>query len=220
MANLFKKAKEAASSTGKVKAKEKKVRVRVNLPGFFEKVKRQALILEQIKTLTAESELNADEIKEIGKENWAKIFEEKGVNPESIIIEAKESDDTNSDTAQYMLLMSDKYITIDQEQANFLKETFGDGVINENEKYEFNKEMVEKYGEILSDLINTCDQIPDNDKGLIINAVTKNEIAKGTIDKFANLAKDKKMSVNEIVNIFKPVCSAKGVEYIQATPVY
>ena len=219
MANLFKKAKEAAAPAT-AKGKEKKVRIPINDPGFFDMVKRQAVILEEIKRLTAESELKADEIKEAARLKWGDRFEKSGVNPESVMIESRESDDPNSDVAQFMFIVQDKYKMVSQDDANYLKELFGDDIINENEKYEFNKEMIEKYGEIISTLIENCDQIDAADKYQIITSSVKNEVRKGSIDKMAILAKNTDKSVNEVIDILKPVCMAKGVEYIKATAVY
>ena len=219
MANLFKKAKEA-SIPATTKGKEKKVRIKIDEPGFFDMVKRQAVILEQIKALTAESELKADEIKEAARLKWGDRFQASGVNPESVMIEARESDDPNADTAQFMFIVQDKYKIISQEDANLLKEMFGDDIVNENEKYEFNKDMIEKYGEIISTLIENCDEIAASDKYQIITSSVKNEVKKGSIDRMAILAKNTEKSVNEVIDILKPVCMAKGVEYIKATAVY
>ena len=215
MASLFKKAKDTAPEK-KVSAKEQKVRVMVDKPGFYDMVKRQSIVLEQIKTLQAEADLNADEIKETGKEEWAKLFDKTGVNPESIMIVAKDGEDT----AQFMHLMSDKYIIIDQQRADWLKEQFGNEIVTESETYQFDKDMVEKYGEVISDLIMNCDQIAELDKERIIKAVVKNEVAKGTIDKLSIYAKAKEMSVLEMVDVVKPVCSTKNVSYIPATTIY
>lgn len=215
MASLFKKAKEQAPEK-KPSAKEKKVRVTVDIPGFFEKLKRQAFLKQEIKSYEAESELLDDEIKEVGKEEWAKLYDNSGVNPESIMIEAKQG----LNTAQYMLLMSDKYIKIDSARAEYLKENYGADIVNETETYEFDQKMVEKYGEVISDLIMNCEQIEENDKEKIIKAVVSNTVAKGTIDKLKIYADKSGVKVADMVDIVKPVISAKNVEYIEASAIH
>jgi hypothetical protein len=213
--SLFAKAKKAAPEK-KIDPKKAKPRVTVNIPGFFEKLKRQAFLKKEIKSIEAESELLDEEIKEVGKSEWAKLYQEDGVNPESIMIEAKH----NNDTAQYMLLVADKYIIINQERADFLKETYGEEIVTTSETYEFDQKMVEKYGEVISDLIMNCDQIAEDDKEKIIKAKVTNAIAKGTIDKLKIYADKAECSVVDMIDIVKPVTSTKNVEYIEASAVY
>ena len=213
--SLFAKAKKAAPEKP-AKAKAAKPRITVDIPGFFEKLKRQAFLKKEIKSYEAESELLDEEIKEVGKSEWAKMYESDGVNPESVMIEAKH----NNDTAQFMLLVADKYIIINQERADYLKETYGEDIVTTAETYEFDTKMVEKYGEVISDLIMNSDQIADEDKEKIIKAKVTNTVAKGTIDKLKIYADKTECSVADMIEVVKPVTSTKNVEYIEATAVY
>ena len=213
--SLFKKAKDVAPEK-KVDPKKAKPRVTVNEPGFFEKLKRQAYLKQEIKSLEAESDLLDSEIKEVGKEEWSKLYDRQGVNPESIMVEAKK----NNDTAQYMLLMADKYIIINQERADYLVETYGADMVTTTDKFEFDKDMVEKHGETISDLINNCPDIPEADKEKIIKATVTNTVAKGTIDKLKIYADKTGKSVADMVAEVKPVASTKNVEFIEATAIY
>ena len=215
MASLFKKAKEN-SPVKTVDPKKAKPRVTVNEPGFFDKMKRQAYLKQEIKSLEAESELLDSELKEIGKDEWSKLYERQGVNPESIMVEAK----NGNDTAQYMLLMSDKYIIINQERADYLVETYGEDIVTTTDKYEFDKEMVEKHGETISDLIMNSKEIPEVDKEKIIKATVTNSVAKGTIDKLKIYADKTGKTVGDMVAEVKPVTSTKNVEYIECTNIY
>lgn len=214
MASLFKKAKEN-SPAKTVDAKKAKPRVTITEPGFFEKLKRIAFLTREIKSYKAESDLLDDELKDVGKTEWAKLYEKSGVNPESIMIEAKEG----NNTAQFMLLMSDKYINIDQERADVLKEQFGDEIVTETETYQFDKEMVEKYGEVISDLIMNCGDIEENDKEKIIKAVVANSVSKGTIDKLKIYADKDGCSVSDMISVVNPVTSSKNYEYIEASAI-
>ena len=70
--------------------------------------------------------------------------------------------------------------------------------------------MIEKYGEVLSMLIENCDEITDADKEKIIKAVTTYSVAKGTIDKFNQYGE-----VVEMIETVKPVVAIKNVEIIK-----
>jgi hypothetical protein len=215
MASLFKKAKEQAPEK-KSTAKDKKVRVTVDIPGFFEKLKRQAWLKNEIKSLTAESDILDDELKEVGKDEWCNLYEKNGVNPESIMIESKH----NNDTTQFMLLMSDKYIKIDSARAEYLKEQFGEEIVSEKETFTFNADMLNKYGDVISDLIMNSSEIDKADKERIIEANVSYAVATGTIDKLKIYAEKGGCSVTDMISTVKPVCSTKNVEYIQSSSIY
>ena len=70
--------------------------------------------------------------------------------------------------------------------------------------------MVEKYGEVLSKLIEESNEIDEDDKDAIIKAVTTFSIAKGTIDKMKQFGK-----VASIMEEVKPIVSLKNVEIIK-----
>jgi hypothetical protein len=222
--NIFKKALANAADTTPKSSKDKKARIKItnaSHPEFYPILKRSAIIREEMAKLKAELELNDDQIKELGVHYWSERYEASGVNPDSVMIEIRERDnDQAADTAQFMLNMKDQYIKIDEAAANQLKADFGEEVVTETNTYEFNPEMVEKHGELIAELIDKCDKIPDADKDIIITAKTKREIAKGTIDKFAILAKKKNMKVEQVVGQFKPIVATRNVEYIPATALH
>jgi hypothetical protein len=109
-----------------------------------------------------------------------------------------------------MFVPSDKYITISPERAEELQETYGEEIVEEETTFSFDSTMIEKYGEILSRLIEESDEIKESDKEKIIKAVTKYSVAKGTIDKFSTYG-----DVNEVMEDVKPVVSLKNVEIIK-----
>lgn len=215
MASLFDSAKNKKVDKKK-SAKKEKTRVLVNEPGFFERLKRLAELRNDLKSLSAEADLIEQEVKEIGKEEWARLYEENGINPESIMIEAKK----NNDTVQYMHLVSDKYITIDEERAEYLIDKYGEDIVTENETYKFDNAMVEKYGEVISNLIVNSDEIADADKAKIIKAEVSFSITKGTVDKLKIYSDKVGSDVIEIVEEIKPVSSMKNVEYIQGAALH
>ena len=70
--------------------------------------------------------------------------------------------------------------------------------------------MIEKYGEILSRLIEESDEIKESDKEKIIKATTKYSVAKGTIDKLNQYGE-----VSELMEAVKPVVSLKNIEIVK-----
>jgi hypothetical protein len=111
-----------------------------------------------------------------------------------------------------MILPSDKYITINADRADELRETYGNDIVEESTTFAFDNEMVDKYGEVISTLIEMSDDIAEADKAKIIKAVTKFSVAKGTIDKFNVYSENNVISVMEAV---KPVVALKGAEVIK-----
>ena len=57
------------------------------------------------------------------------------------------------DVSQLMLCPSDKYISINTERAEALREAFGEDIVEEKTTFSFDNEMIEKYGEILCCLV-------------------------------------------------------------------
>lgn len=205
MANLFKKAKESAPDK-KTAAKDAKVRVTVDQPDFFEKVERLSFLNDNMKREKAEADMIHDEIKDLGKTEWSKLYQNTGKNPGTIVLEAKEG----LDVAQLQFVPSDKYITINKDRAEALVETYGEDIVEETTTFAFDNTMIERYGEVLSNLIENCDEIAEADKEKIIKAVTTFSIAKGTIDKMKAYG-----DVDMIVEEVKPVISLKNAEVIK-----
>lgn len=206
MANLFSKAKKSAPAK-KTPAKDKKVRIVVEDPDFFEKVEKLEELQGTLKTAKAKADLISDELKDLAKDKWADLYEETNKNPESVMI-VQDSD--TGDTAQFMFVPTDKYITINEDRAEELKDTYGDDIVEEKTTFSFDETMIEKYGEVLSELIENSDEIEDKDKEKIIKATTTYSVAKGTINKFKEYGE-----VIEMMETVKPVVAIKNVEIIK-----
>ena len=203
--SLFSKAKATATTTT-TKAKDKKASIIVNDPDFFNKVQMLEILQENMKRDKAKADMLADEIKETSKDEWVALYENTGVNPGSILVEAENGDET----ASVMFVPSDKYISIGGDRAEELTEKYGAGIVEEKTTFSFDNFMIEKYGDVLSRLIEECDEIKDADKDKIVKAVTTFSIAKGTIDKMRQFGK-----VSEIMEEVKPVVALKNVEIIK-----
>lgn len=209
MANLFKQAKKTGVKKD-AKAKEQKVRIRIKDGEFFDKVSRLSDIQESVKSLEAEKDIITDELKDIAKSEWVELYEKTGKYPGSVMLEGK----NKLDTAQFMFVPSDKYISINEERAEELTEKYGEEIVTETTEYSFDKEMVDKYGEIISTLISESDEIDEDDKEKIIKAVTKFTIAKGTIEKMNEFDG---VSVGEVMTEIKPVIAIKTPEVIKSS---
>ena len=203
--SLFAKAKKAAPAKP-TKAKDEKVRLVVEDPTFFSKVEKLEALNDQMKAAKAKADMISDELRDVAKTEWLNQYERTNKNPESVMICQSQDDDT----AQFMFIPMDKYITITAERAEELQETFGEEIVEEETTFSFDSAMIEKYGEILSRLIEESDEIKDADKEKIIKATTKYSVAKGTIDKFSTYG-----DVNEVMEAVKPVVSLKNVEIIK-----
>jgi translation elongation factor EF-G len=203
--NLFASAKKTAVK--KTAAKEdKKVRLRVSDQTFFDNIQKLEKLNAQMKSDKAKADLLSDEVRDVAKEEWLKYYQKTGRNPESVFIEAINGEDTS----QVMFIPQDKYITINEEKAELLKETYGEDIVEEKTEFSFDSEMVEKYGSVLSELISNSDEIDEEDKEKIVKAVTKFVVAKGTIDKLKTYG-----PVNEVFEAVKPVVMLKGPEVIK-----
>jgi hypothetical protein len=205
MANLFAKAKKEAVTKGPAK-EDKKVRISVEDPTIFRKIQDLEILNDRMKSDKAKADMISDEVREAAKDGWATLYQKTGKNPGSVMLEAKEG----LDTAQVMFIPQDKYITITPEKAEILRDEYGDEIVEEATTFSFDETMIEKYGEILSNLISESSEIADADKDRIIKAVTKFSIAKGTIDSLKTYGK-----VNEVMEAVRPVVMLKGPEVIK-----
>ena len=206
MANLFTKAKKTAPAKT-TKAKDQKVRITIEDASFFDKVSKLEQLNDTMKAAKAKADMISDELRDLAKTEWVKLYEEMGKNPESVMLEHVNSAD---DVAQFMFVPTDRYISITAERAEELQETYGEEIVEEKTVFSFDNDMIEKYGEILSRMIEECDEIAEKDREKIIKATTAYSVAKGTIDNFKKYGE-----VSEMVEMVKPVVALKNVEVIK-----
>lgn len=205
--NLFSKAKKTATPKTTV-AKDQKVRIKIEDPTFFDKVEKLEQLNDTMKSAKAKADMISDELKDIAIEKWCELYDEKGKNPDSVMLEHVKED--TDDTAQFMFVPMDKYISINEERAEMLQEAYGEEIVEEKTVFSFDNAMIEKYGEILSRLIEESEEIAEKDKEKIIKATTTYTVAKGTIDNFTKLG-----TANELFEITKPVVSIKNAGVIK-----
>jgi hypothetical protein len=203
MKNLFDKAKKTPSKT--TKATNDKVRVNPDMEDFYESIEELEELKAKEKSLKAKIGMLTNEIKTVGTDEFVKLYGETGRCPGSFMLESVEGENT----AQIMFVPTDRYIKIDEDQANDLTEEFGDDIITEGTSYGFNKKLLEKYSEEISEAIMNSD-IPQKDKEKIITASTTYSVAKGTIEKMADYG-----NIEEVMEKVRPVIQLKGAEIIK-----
>jgi hypothetical protein len=204
--SLFAKAKKVAPAKT-TKGKDEKVRISIKDASFFDKVEKLEALQDSQKRDKAKADMISDELRDLGRDEWAKLYERMGKNPESVMLEyVKENDDT----AQFMFVPTDKYITITPARAEELQETYGESIVEEKTTFSFDNDMIEKYGEIISRMIEESTEIAEKDKEKIIKATTSFSVAKGTIDNFSKLG-----DVQELMEATKPVVALKNVGVIK-----
>ena len=203
--SLFAKAAKKAETKSPAK-EDKKVRIDANDPTFFDKIQTLEVLNDRMKADKAKADMISDEVRELATSRWTETYQKTGKNPGSVMIEAK----SNLDTAQVMFVPTDRYISINVEKAETLREEYGDDIVEETTTFSFDDEMIQKYGEVLSSLIENSDEIADADKDKIIKAITKFTVAKGTIDVMKNYGK-----VSEVMEAVRPVVMLKGPEVIK-----
>lgn len=205
MSNLFAKAKKTATPKT-TKAKDSKVRLTVEDANFFANVQKLEELNDQMKAAKAKADMISDELRDVAKEAWMEQYAKTGKNPESVMV----CQENGEDVAQLMLVPSDKYITINESRAEELREMYDEDIVTEETTFGFDAAMIEKYGEILSRLIEESDEIDEKDKEKIITAKTTYSVAKGTIDNFTKYG-----DVKEVMEAVKPVVALKNVEIIK-----
>jgi hypothetical protein len=200
--NLFKAAKDKGTTA---KAKSDKDVVIIKDSEFHKNLARLAIVNKEMDALSAESKLLTGEVKERSITEFAKLYESTGKFPGSFHIKATGAKNIND--AAMLFIPTDKYLTIDEERYDELKKTYGEDMVEEKDTYTMDTELIEKYGEIISDLIEKCKKISEEDKANLIAVTTKYTVKKGTI---SDLKKFKK-PIEEVLMDAQPVYQMKSV---------
>jgi len=138
-------------------------------------------------------------IKDETIKRWFTLYNDNGSYPGSVLV-------TSDSESSFMFSPSDKYITIDDERAKELIEKYGENIITKNIKFSFNSHLLEKYGGILSDLIQKSNDISDDDKKNLIVADKTLNISKGSIEKALTTGNG---NVEEFMSDIQPVFSLR-----------
>jgi hypothetical protein len=211
---IFKKPVEKTTTT---KSKEKHVHVKVIDTDFNNHLKELTKLKEEEKLIKTKVESLEGIVKEKGKDWFLTLYGDKGVNPNTFILE--------SEDAQVMVLPMDKYLKLDEERANEIKEMFGKDYIQEKIEYKFNNELLEKHFSKIEKALEGIKGIPQEDKDNLISATASYSIKSGTIDLFKKIVDETDFQNNihgvkndvslgtklkVLLNNFQPIFSLKS----------
>jgi hypothetical protein len=195
--SLFASAKPAPATT----AAAKKKRERVQVDGIEDEIARYDQLKATINNAKAEQEVIGGRLKEIGREKFLELYEQRGVRPANFDL---------ADGDQNILLeVTDKYLKVEPEKAELLRQF--DGLLEEKTTYEFDSELLEKevsegmtIGDVISMLIQDSKLIPENDKANLIKAKMSMRVPKGTIDRLMDYDNPR-----EVFNLISPILALK-----------
>lgn len=203
MANLFKAAKESGV---KPSAKKEKEEIVINDKEFHGTLHRLAEVNSKMDELAAESKILSEEVRQRAITEFAKDYEDKKKFTGSFNLRATGA--KGKADASLMFLPTDRYITIDEERYNELENQYGD-IVEENTTYTMDSALIEKYGDVISDLISKCKAIAENDKKKLISAVTKYNVKKGTISRIPELVTE---DFETVLSDIRPVYQMKNIK--------
>ena len=213
---VFNKTKSAPKKKSTTKAKEQVIptfETPEETKEFNEKLDKFATLKAKITELTAEYKSVESDIKEISKDELVKMLG-NGRKKESFHI-------TSTIGGTVMVVPQDKYLSIDDERASYLNETYGtyddgenliDGFVEESSEFKFNMTILERNQEVIERFFEECEDITDEDKENLIECVTKYSIKKGTIDQLYKISKDKEVDVETLYEEIRPVLQLKGAK--------
>jgi hypothetical protein len=205
--NLFEKAK---ASTAAKPSKSEKSEVIVNDATAYQSIARLQEIKTQIEGLEAEQKMVYGEVRQLGVDSFVEKYQNEKRFTESFNIIAKDG----NKTAQFLFAPTDNYIKIEQDRADYLSGKYGESVVADQTKFIFDNDMLEKYGEIISKLIENCKHIAEADKEKLFKAETKIAVAKGVIKEFRSNDKMREIGVDELVSDFLPIFQIKTPKVI------
>lgn len=193
---LFEKAKRRASKT------EEEIKEReypeVVIKGLTPKLKLFETIDSEIKEKTAELEMIKNDLKEIGKTEFVKMYKTKKKNPNTFLLRGEQG-------GCVMIIPTDGYLKIDYQRSREISKDYGREFIEEETVFSFDPIMLEKYSKEISDLILNSKNIAEEDKDRIIVAKTTYKIKKGTIDKLSDYS-----NMQEVLDAIQPIFQVKN----------
>ena len=197
MANLFDKAKV----NGVKKAIEK--HEVVNVEGLEKDLKRMIELDAKIKALQAEHVILHSGIREKGVKVFIETYNNKKSFPGTLKI--------TSGNMNFQFIPKDAYLKIDEDRSKELIKKYGKEVIAETSNFTFNNILVQKYSDVLSDLIVNCEKISDVDKENLVESETKFSVAKGMIKNLKNEV-FAKFKLNKLIEDIQPICDIKSIK--------
>lgn len=208
--NLFANAKKATPKKAK---KDDKITVLVGSPesairdeddakNFADSLDVFAKLKAEIAEKTAELKMAEEVVKSVGIEEYIKLIEENKKNVGTFNLHS-------SNGGSVMVCPTKKYIKVDDDGIEYLKETYGEKIIDEETTYSFDTNVLMRNMDIISELIMNCEDISDEDKENLIVQKDSYSIKSDTLDQVYELAKKAKKDVVDVLNDIQPVISNK-----------
>lgn len=166
-----------AKITEKTTSKGKEKRQGVAIEGIESDISRYEELKAIMKNAKAESDLIGGRIKEVGSQKWLELYEQSGTNPNSI--DLIDGDET------IMLQVKDGYKKVEPEKRAILQENYPD-LLETTIVYTMDTALLDKYGEVITNLINNSKDIEEKDKDKLVKGESTTIIKKGSIDKILN----------------------------------
>jgi hypothetical protein len=189
--NLFAgaKPKEPAST----KKAEKKI---IPAPFLGDKVQQFLTLKETIETATGQLKMLEGDIKQTGRFLFMKEYKDNLSTPDNFKMQDKTG-------ATCMFIVMDKYTQVDETKAEVLRGV-SENLLEEKTTFTIDADLVDKYGEVLSELICGSSQIAEADKYKLISGVKSFSVKKGTIDRLLQFENPR-----EVFELINPVIALK-----------
>lgn len=198
MSNLFASAKKKTTKTAT--SKNEKTVVVVKGSEFNESLKVYNDTKKEIANLTSKLKMAEGVVKEAGIEEFKTLYTGSKRNPGSFKL-ASESGE------KVLFVPVDRYLKVDEERVEELREGYGEDIVTEAEVFSFNSALLAKYGEELSELISGADFMTDDEKAELIVASSSYSVKKGAINEAYTLGKGE---VEDFVEDIQPVYQLKN----------
>jgi len=187
--SLFDMAKKTDTPKSKSKAKPE-----VRVVGIESEIARYDELKEIINNAKAEQEIIGGKLKQIGKEQFLEIYEEKGSKPDNFNL--ADGDE------EILFIVMDKYKKVEPEKQAILEQYTG--LLEVVTTYSFNPEVLDRVGEVVSTLILESPDLSDDDKNKLIIKDTTVAIKKGTIDRLMDYE-----DPEQIFDLVEPILALK-----------
>ena len=187
---------DVEKATPKV-AKSKQTNPIAHIDGIEKEIQKYDELKAIIKNAEAEKEIIGGIIKDVAKDYYLDIYEKQGKRPTTITIE--------SGGVEITYTIMDKYKTVTPEKETVLKEY--DNLLGTDYTFTFDNEILdtegkngEKIADIINELIENSEDIPDDLKSKVVKITKKVGVKKGSIERL--LAYD---NPSEILQVIEPV---------------
>lgn len=172
-------------------------------PLFFSRVSQIHKLNLEIKERENIVSTLTDQVKEVAKGEWCRMYEDSGINPGSVKVYSQKDGEVSS----VLFVPSDRYISLNETTKSSLTKDFGEEVVQESREWSISSGMVEKYLPILKEMIKNSSEILEEDKSKIFTESVKYSVKPGTIDNLSNLGQ-----VEQVFERVRPVVSLKNIQ--------